>query len=69
MKADDWINVDKQMPSNQEGKWSKQVIALGDAGDIFVLSCMGGYWQRTEAFVKSQSTRITHWTPLIYPDD
>ncbi len=68
MKADDWVSVEERLPVSQEGKWSEEVIALGDAGDIFVLSCMGTYWQRSEAFINSQSTKITHWTPLIYPD-
>lgn len=64
-----WISTESRLPESQEGKWSKEVIALGDAGDIFKLSCMGSYWQSTEAFIKSQSTKITHWMPLIYPDD
>ncbi|HDR2537656.1 TPA: DUF551 domain-containing protein [Enterobacter ludwigii] len=69
MKPEDWINVDFQLPENQEGKWSKDVIALSDSGDLFRLACMGGYWQRTQAFIDSGSTKITHWMPLIYPDD
>lgn len=64
-----WISVDERLPESLKDRWSKEVIALGDAGDVFALHCMGSYWQRTEAFVNSQSTRITHWMPLIYPDD
>lgn len=40
-----WISVDDHTPENQEGKWSKDVIALSDTGDVFRLACMGGYWQ------------------------
>lgn len=69
MKADDWINVDDELPKSKPDMWSKDVIALGDSGDIFRLACMGDYWQRTEEFVKSGSTKITHWTPLEYPKD
>ncbi|UXE39614.1 DUF551 domain-containing protein [Raoultella ornithinolytica] len=69
MKAEDWISVDDRLPESQAGKWSEEVIALGDAGDIFKLACMGTYWQRSEAFVNSHSTKITHWTSLIYPNN
>lgn len=68
MKADDWINVDDRLPESKEGRWSDEVIALGDSGDIFKLSCMGSYWQRSKAFIESGSTKITHWMPLIYPE-
>lgn len=67
MKADDWINVEEQLPESKEGQWSKEVIALSDTGDVFKLSCMGSYWQRSKAFMSS-STKITHWMPLIYPE-
>ena len=69
MKADDWISVDERLPESKEGKWSKEVIALSDTGDVFKLSCMGSYWQRTTAFIESGSSKITHWMQLIYPDD
>ncbi|AOO60009.1 hypothetical protein AN237_25995 (plasmid) [Raoultella ornithinolytica] len=68
MKADDWINVDDQLPESEEARWSAEVIALSDSGDIFKLSCMGSYWQRSKAFIESGSTKITHWMPLIYPE-
>lgn len=64
-----WISVDDHHPENQEGKWSNDVIALSDNGDVFRLACMGGYWQRTQAFIDSGATKITHWMPLIYPDN
>ncbi|ENT2009297.1 TPA: hypothetical protein ACIVL7_002234 [Salmonella enterica subsp. enterica serovar Chester] len=53
MKADDWINVEEQLPESKEGQWSKEVIALTDTGDVFKLSCMGSYWQRTKEFIDS----------------
>ncbi|MEX1839115.1 DUF551 domain-containing protein [Enterobacter cloacae] len=65
----DWISVDDHNPENREGRWSEDVIALSDTGDVFRLACMGGYWQRTQAFIDSGATKITHWMPLIYPDD
>lgn len=65
----DWISVDERLPESKEGQWSEEVIALSDTGDVFKLSCMGSYWQRTTAFIESGSTKITHWMPLIYPDD
>lgn len=68
MKPEDWINVDVRIPENQKDKWSKDVIALSDTGDVFRLACMAGYWQRTKAFVESGSSKITHWMPLVYPD-
>ncbi|EDY5135268.1 DUF551 domain-containing protein [Salmonella enterica subsp. enterica serovar Thompson] len=67
-QADDWINVEEQLPESKEGQWSKEVIALSDTGDVFKLSCMGSYWQRSKAFIESSSTKITHWMPLIYPE-
>ncbi|MGC7969642.1 DUF551 domain-containing protein [Salmonella enterica] len=42
--------------------------AKKDSGDVFKLSCMGSYWQRSKAFIESSSTKITHWMPLIYPE-
>lgn len=69
LKAKDWISVETQLPESKEGRWSKEVIALSDTGDVFKLSCMGAYWQRTKAFIESGSSKITHWMPLIYPDD
>lgn len=65
----EWVSVDERLPESSEGVWSKEVIALGDAGDIFKLSCMGAYWQRSKSFIESDSEKITHWMPLIYPDN
>ncbi|AKL09769.1 hypothetical protein AB184_30895 [Klebsiella oxytoca] len=64
----DWISVDEKLPESKPGMWSESVIALSDSGDVFRLSCMGSYWQRSKAFIESGSTKITHWTPLIYPE-
>lgn len=64
-----WISVDDHPPENQKDRWSKDVIALSDTGDVFRLACMGGSWQRTQAFIDSGATKVTHWMPLIYPDD
>ncbi|EJJ4490655.1 DUF551 domain-containing protein [Salmonella enterica] len=69
MNADDWISVDVSLPESKEGIWSKEVIALTDTGDVFKLSCMGSYWQRTKAFIDSGASKVTHWIPLNYPDD
>ncbi|EHG9340697.1 TPA: DUF551 domain-containing protein [Escherichia coli] len=64
-----WISIECRLPESKEGQWSKEVIALSDTGDVFKLSCMGSYWQRSKAFIESGSTKITHWMPLIYPND
>lgn len=68
-EAPQWISVESLLPDSKEGQWSKEVIALSDTGDVFKLSCMGSYWQRTKAFIESGSSKITHWMPLNYPDD
>lgn len=62
-----WISVDDKLPESSDGMWSKDVIALGDSGDVFKLACMGDYWQRSQAYIESGSSKITHWMPLIYP--
>lgn len=64
-----WISVKDRTPENQDGNWSEDVIALSDSGGVFRLACMGGHWQRTQAFIDSGATKVTHWMPLIYPDD
>ncbi|EIP3276427.1 DUF551 domain-containing protein [Escherichia coli] len=64
-----WINVEHRLPESKEGMWSKEVIALTDTGEVFKLSCMGSYWQRTKAFIDSGASKVTHWMPLNYPDD
>jgi hypothetical protein len=63
-----WISVDDRLPESKKDRWSAEVIALSDTGDVFKLTCMGTYWQRTQAFVDSGAEKITHWMPLIYPD-
>lgn len=60
---DGWISCSERMPENNPGKWSIPVAVLTDTGDVFKLSCMGGYWQRTQAFIDSGG-RITHWMSL-----
>lgn len=37
-----WINVNDRLPESQERRWSEDVIALGDSGDVFKLACQGG---------------------------
>ena len=64
----EWIDCRVELPKNLEGRWSKDVIALSDSGDVFRLACMGGYWQRTKTFIDSGSNKITHWMPLEYPE-
>lgn len=64
----DWISVEEKLPESKEGQYSAPVIALTDSGMVFRLSCMGSYWQRTKAFIESDSKRVTHWMPLIYPE-
>lgn len=58
-----WIECRLRMPENNFGKWSTPVAVLTDTGDVFKLSCMGGYWQRTQALIDSGG-RITHWMSL-----
>lgn len=53
----------------KKGYGLKKVIALTDTGDVFKLSCMGSYWQRTKAFIDSGASKVTHWMPLNYQDD
>jgi hypothetical protein len=63
------VQSQRPEPESKEGMWSKEVIALTDTGDVFKLSCMGSYWQRTKAFIDSGASKVTHWMPLNYPDD
>jgi hypothetical protein len=62
-----WIPCSVAMPHNEPGLWSKEVVALSNLGDVFKLSAMGGYWQRTQAFVDSGASSVTHWMAL--PDE
>lgn len=61
-----WISVKSKLPESKPNTWSKPVIALSDTGEIFELSIMGDYWQRSEKFISSGSKEITHWIP--YPE-
>ena len=59
-----WIPVGERLPDNKSGVWSDTVIAVSDIGDVFALSFMDGYWQRTSAFINSGSTEIIGWMPI-----
>lgn len=63
----EWINAKHEVPYNKPLLWSNEVIALSDTGDVFKLACMGGYWQRTQEFLDSGSTKIIGWMPLPEP--
>ncbi len=62
-----WISCRDKMPECLPDKWSAEVAAVSDLGDVFQLSCMGGYWQRTRAFIASGATEIVKWLPLDAP--
>lgn len=64
-----WIKCIDRMPENNPGRWSEKVVAVSDLGDVFKLSAMGGYWQRSSAFVESGAESITHWQPLPDQDE
>ena len=59
-----WIPVSERLPDSKSGVWSDTVIAVSDIGDVFALSFMGGYWQRSSAFINSGSTEIVGWMPI-----
>ena len=59
-----WIPVSERLPDSKSGVWSDTVIAVSDIGDVFALSFMGGYWQRSSAFINSGSTEIIGWMPI-----
>ena len=59
-----WIPVGERLPDNKLSMWSDTVIAVSDIGDVFALSFMDGYWQRTSAFINSGSTEIIGWMPI-----
>lgn len=63
-----WISVEDRLPESAKDKWSEEVIALSDTGDVFKLTCIGTYWQRTQAFIESGSSKVTHWIPMEYPE-
>lgn len=64
-----WIKCSERMPENFPGRWSKEVSAVSNLGDLFKISSMDGYWQRSRAFVESGATSITHWMPLPEDDE
>lgn len=65
---DGWVACAERLPESKPGMmWSKEVAAVTNLGDVFKLSCMGDYWQRTSEFVDSGATSITHWISL--PED
>jgi hypothetical protein len=63
-----WINVNDALPECQPGKWSKDVIVLTKELNVYRLAIQGDIWQRTRSFVEDGNTEVTHWMPLIYPD-
>jgi len=64
-----WIDVNERLPESNPDTWSDPVIALADNMEIFQLSCMGTYWQRSEAFVKSGAQKVIAWIPFpLLPD-
>lgn len=62
--SDGWINCRDSLPHNETGLWSTPVAAISDLGDVFQLSCMNGYWQRTKDFVESGASEIVYWMYL-----
>ena len=62
--GEEWVSVGNKLPESQKDQWSDPVIALADNGEIFKLSCMGSYWQRSGAFVDSGAQEITDWMPI-----
>lgn len=62
---DGWVACSDRPPESKAGMmWSKEVAAVSNLGDVFKLSCMGDYWQRTSEFIDSGATSITHWIYL-----
>lgn len=64
-----WIKCSERLPESKCGCWSKEVAAVSNLGDVFKLSCMGDYWQRSKAFVDSGAEEITHWISLPAPSE
>lgn len=60
----EWISVKDRLPESAPARWSKDVIAMSDTGEVFRLACNGEYWQRTMSFINSDSMKITHWVPM-----
>lgn len=59
-----WIFCEDRLPFSNPDKWSEPVAAVSDLGEVFQLSCMGTYWQRSRAFVDSGAAKIVKWMPL-----
>jgi hypothetical protein len=59
-----WIDAEDRLPESEPDTWSHPVIALADNFEIFELSCMGNYWQRSKAFVDSGAEKVICWIPL-----
>ncbi|AGN89451.1 hypothetical protein Eta_005 [Serratia phage Eta] len=57
---DGWVACSDRLPESKPGVWSKEIVAVTNLGDVFKLSCIGGYWQRTSEFIDSGATSITH---------
>lgn len=62
-----WISVKDRLPESSKGKWSRDVIALCDNGNVYRLAVMGDYWQRSQEFIASGAESVTHWMPLEPP--
>ena len=56
-----WKKTESEVPKNRPLKWSDPVIIISDNGFTCELSCMNGYWQRTEAFINSVSKKVVYW--------
>jgi len=46
-------------PDSKPGKWSKEVVAITNLGNLFKLTCIGGYWQRPAAMVEGE--KVAWW--------
>lgn len=64
-----WIKCSDKLPNSEPGRWSEDVIALSDIGDVFRLACTGSYWQRTGSFIESGSNEVVAWMPLPEPPE
>lgn len=63
-RAHSWISVEDRLPESKPGMWSDPVIALADNGEIFELSCMSTYWNRSSAFIDSGAEKVIAWMPF-----
>lgn len=52
-------------PENQEGLWSRAVIAITVDGEVYRISAMGGHWQRTQKMADSGlGGTVVAWTEV-----